>query len=359
MTEDEAKKLKKQILHEISGGASNPKYASSLQSNELSSRIPKESRLSIGYSITSSGSYQLELRVQKGGGKAFEVAKQIKREIGEVNIAIVPQMLIPSKNEFIKSVKFDPFCKAVRPLHIGLSIGHINGGSGTLGGFVENEEGRQCILSCNHVMALYGQIDDDDPNRIYQPGKTDKQGMVYTDAIGRLSDYVPLSDSDPNQSDSAIAILNKGIEHLSNIIPTNYGFLHEGETIRTLPDPSESRIPLSKGMKVYKIGKSTGQTFGYLSALSVDNVVINAAFQRNKPYVFDNVIEVDWQTTAEMSAPGDSGSLAYIEYENKLYAIGLLFASGIKMREKKESKVSFFCSLKDILQVHGVSWVNG
>lgn len=135
-----------------------------------------EGRLAVGYSQRSANDYQLELRVQRPNGQAFRLAEQIREERarGEANIEVVAVVEIPTRSGVDKAGQ-KPLQKTKRPLHIGLSIGHPSGGSGTLGGFVADDNAVY-LLSANHVLSLFGQADDKD--RIYQPGSTDLSRSV-------------------------------------------------------------------------------------------------------------------------------------------------------------------------------------
>lgn len=307
-----------------------------------------EGRLAVGYSQQSPGDYLLELRVQKRGGTAHRLAERFKAEAqGEANIEVVAVVEIPSRTP---SSGGEETAKALRdfgrPLHLGLSVGHENGGSGTLGAFVEDDDG-EYILSNNHVLALMGQAKRKDS--IYQPGGSDRWPLLDTDTVASLSRYVVLSKARRNTVDSAIAVLSEDIYHDANQIPSGFGFPMEGEMITDGGDLAE--LDLKKDEEVCKIGRTTGFTTGRLSAIALNNVTVKTPIG---DVIFDNVIEVNWLENQPFSKPGDSGSLVFTKKGRQ--ALGLHFAGGLKVLKGNEKiGVSYSCNLAAVLKALKVS----
>ncbi len=190
-----------------------------------------DSRLAVGYSQTKKDDYQLELRVQRQHGSAYEQALLYKEKAKqEANIEVVPSIEIPSKAAVFDLIGQKGLTTEKRPLHIGLSVGHPDGGAGTLGAFVSDDQGNTCILSNNHVLALMGQAKLDDP--IYHPGRPDRPLLNAAQQIATLSNYIVILKLDRNPADAAIAILDDGLAHESNRIPEGFGFPSEGQMIR-------------------------------------------------------------------------------------------------------------------------------
>jgi hypothetical protein len=298
-----------------------------------------ESRLSVGYSRKSDKDFWLELRVQRGGRKAFRKAEEIKSKAkGEANIEVIPIIEIPSKSTVFDSKGWRELKKKKRPLHIGLSVGHIAGGAGTLGAFVEVDEG-VAILSNNHVLALMGQAEVDEG--IYQPGKPDKPNLFVQDKIAKLFNFGELTRRDRNSGDSAIALLLPGVDYISNQIPTGFDFPMEGEFIKDLRDPQL----LTQNKTVCKVGRTTGFTRGLISAIALDNVPVRTTIGN---VIFDDVIEINWLSNKQpFSKPGDSGSLVFTEEERA--AIGLHFAGGTKKVGNRNIGISYSCAIENIL----------
>jgi hypothetical protein len=155
---------------------------------------------------------------------------------------------------------------------------------------------------------------------------------------------VELSRVDRNESDSAIALLEKEVDHDSNQIPKGYGFPDEGKLIRHLPEKPEL---LQSNKPICKIGRTTGWREGILTALSLDGLTVTTPRLGN--VIFDNVLEISW-TDKSFSEPGDSGSLVYTRDE--LAALGLHFAAGPKGSGRKQTMVSYSCKLDLILKTY-------
>jgi hypothetical protein len=299
-----------------------------------------ESRLAVGYSKRGKNNFWLELRVQRGGKKAFKEALDIKKRAkGDANIEIIPEIEIPYKIDTLDSKSLKKLRKATRPLHIGLSIGHENAGAGTLGAFIETNAG-VAILSNSHVLALMGRANIGDP--IFQPGKPDVDTLLLGNVIATLKNAIVLAKANRHKGDAAIALLLPNVQHESNRIPRGIRCPGQGQKIKFLNDPNL----LSKDKLVCKIGRTTGYTRGKISAIALDNVPVKTGLLGN--LVFDNVIEISHIPGKKpFSKSGDSGSLVFTEREKS--AIGLHFAGGIKKSRAKNVKISYCCSLSPIL----------
>jgi hypothetical protein len=194
-----------------------------------------------------------------------------------------------------------------RPLLIGCSVGHHAITAGTLGCFVRHRKSRRvAMLSNNHVLA------DEDRGKIgdiiLQPGNVDG-GRRSRDQAGTLLDFVKLKTA-ANLVDAAIARIDDGIDFDQTEL-TGLGQL------AGLRDD-----PIAPGDTVAKVGRTTGLTRGVVTAIELDDVVVD--FERG--YIsFDSQIEIEGAGDAPFSAGGDSGSLIVDE---ALRGFGLLFAGG-------------------------------
>lgn len=312
-----------------------------------------EARLSVGYSQKSSKDYQLELRLQRPGGKAQKQAEQYKDQAkGEANIEIIPLVEIPSRTAALENKEAtSPLRTSKRPLHIGLSVGPSSGGSGTLGAFVVDEEGTEYIMSNNHVFSMMGQLKKSEP--IYQPGSSDQRLLRDSDSIASLFDSIVLAKNRRNSIDCSIAALIEDMDHDLNTIPTGLGYPMDGEPIVAVESIGD--VELGKDEAMCKIGRTTGFTEGRLSAVALDNVTVRTPIGN---LIFDNLLEITWPSTKQpFSLPGDSGSLVFTK-KGRL-GIGLHFAGGTKVVGKEKIGVSFSCDLPSVLKALGVTLMDG
>jgi len=348
--------LRRQILAELSGTRKKPIYALGLQSAEAPAKRRAEARLAVGYSRVGDNpaDYILELRVQRKG-VAFAAAEKIADHVnGDANIEIIPEVTIQPRAEPRGAARVRQLCQKTRPLHLGLSIGHADGASGTLGGFVELERG-DGIISCSHVIALLGDIDFDAQNPIYQPGPSDRKPLTSASVVANLTDAATLSTTNPNESDSAVALLRESVGHEGNVIPR--GFPLAGRVIELPPDGFE---PM-KRCPVYKLGKATGLTEGTLAGYGISGISVKTCAAPPRNYLFNNVIQVDWRPRGTpFSQPGDSGSLLFVESGDSLYALGMVFAGGYRVDSataRRQRGVSFCGDLGTILATHNARWL--
>lgn len=192
-----------------------------------------------------------------------------------------------------------------RPVPIGVSTGHPDVTAGTIGARV-TDGSSVYALSNNHVYANENNANIGDP--VLQPGTHDG-GMVPDDSIGTLSAFVPISFTDVNVVDAAIAL--SSIASLDNTTPPDgYGA------------PKSTTADASIGMKVLKYGRTTGQTKGRVYAI---NVTVDVWYDSGVAR-FENQIVI---TPGTFSAGGDSGSLIVVDSKrtnDHLKPVGLLFA---------------------------------
>jgi hypothetical protein len=118
--------------------------------------------------------------------------------------------------------------------------------AGTFGALVERGTSR-FVLSNNHVLAAENQLPIG--SAIYQPGLLD-QGDPATDAIARLSQFVPLIASADNRVDCAIA----------ELIDPSFGKARVISKVGKLS--SDQPFDAIEGIRVEKVGRGTGYTTG-------------------------------------------------------------------------------------------------
>ena len=204
------------------------------------------------------------------------------------------------------------------PVQLGTSGGNINDISrgfcygGTLGALVE-KDGTQYILSNNHILARTNQAKNGED--IIQPGLIDQSPTCAkdsNDAVADLSAFIPIKFKSKgtfptNTVDAAIAVVREGA-----VDP-------DGE-ILDIGVISSGVVPPALGMAVKKSGRTTGLTFGNISAIET---TVDVSYGSGRTARFIKQIVV---TPGSFIAGGDSGSLMVEDVEETPKALGLLFA---------------------------------
>ena len=199
-----------------------------------------------------------------------------------------------------------------RPAPGGVSVGHPNAESGTLGCLVE-KMGNHYILSNNHVLAGSNRTKPDEP--VIQPGRTDG-GVSPKDDIATLEPYQKIDFTEdlknPNFIDAAIALVRNRDQPV--VVPEILG----------IGLPRSTTTPASIGQTVRKYGRTTKDTTG--SVVEIDAVVrVNYQVGNQQcEALFDNQIAIDRVGSANFAQAGDSGSL--IMDAKTLEPTALLFA---------------------------------
>lgn len=204
----------------------------------------------------------------------------------------------------------------------GVSIGNgRENTSGTLGAVVV-KNGIRYMLSNNHVLARQNRAQIGE--QIVQPGRADTRG-VPTDEVAILSAFKPVSFTSPNRIDAALA---------------RYTGYHSYSMVDNAFAPSKNPIQASTGMKVMKLGRTTGFTQGTIVAT---NVSLKVDFN-GQTAVFENQIYIKGDYEEFLKA-GDSGSLLVSQSGNR--PVGLLFAGG--------EGSAFANPIQDVLNYFGVT----
>ena len=204
--------------------------------------------------------------------------------------------------------------------------------SGTLGSLIQDNSGRQYLLSNNHVLARsdHAQVGD----AIVQPGLIDNNCTPNGDGpgtvpIGSLTGWLALSSSQTN-ADAAIAqVGSRSVDPAGGILELG---TRQGDGTLTAAPPGISSTggkgePGSLDLRVAKSGRTTGLTCGGISAINVD---ISVDYYRDcaetKPYLtktFTNQLAVSGN---RFSDSGDSGAL--VVDAGNAEPVGLYFAGG-------------------------------
>lgn len=245
--------------------------------------------------------HKLAIRVQRRTLLDHPLLEKIRKQAkGEVDVRYVGRV---SKLETPSALR-----KKRRPLVIGCSIGHFRITAGTLGCFVKSRStGATLILSNNHVLANENSAKRGDA--ILQPGNLDG-GQNPADAVATLENFIRLKLSQANTIDAAIAIPTAALKistrklgRFGNLKGVGPSFLDDNAVVR-------------------KVGRTTGETSGRVTAFELDNVVVGYELGNLR---FNNQVEIEGAGTKAFSDGGDSGSLIFDE-DN--CGVALLFAGG-------------------------------
>lgn len=217
-----------------------------------------------------------------------------------------------------------------RPVPIGVSGFNLtfNGcAAGTIGCRLIGEDGTLYALSNNHVFADENDAPIGDP--ILQPAPADDDLAINcapntANTIGRLAAFIPLNfaTGSSNTVDAAIAIVTAGT--LDRRTPEGaYG------------TPNSSTVAPSLGMKVQKMGRTTGFTSSRVTAINASSFVgysnglafFVGQIEFTKPLLVDDGMGNITVVFDEFGAGGDSGSL--IVTTGGKNPVGLLFAGSV------------------------------
>ena len=300
---DNARSLKAKLLEKFVPEISLPEMVRTMaiRTQSMSSEFQAMRSFALGISQASEG-YRIAVRVQRRVLLDHPMIERIRKvSKGEIDVKYVGRLEKMKKKKAKKT-------GGHQQLVIGCSIGHEQVTAGTLGCFVSSRiDSATLILSNNHVLANENQAGAGDD--ILQPGSLDG-GTSPDDVAAHLVRFVRLKKSRMNLVDCAVA---QPLEEIK-FNPRKLGSF--GNLKGLGPDF------LDEGTLVRKVGRTTGETTGRVTAFEMDNVVVSYDLGNLR---FDNQIEIEGQGTGSFSDGGDSGSLIFTE-DN--LGIGLLFAGG-------------------------------
>ncbi len=194
-----------------------------------------------------------------------------------------------------------------RPVPIGVSVGNNNEcAAGTIG-CVVFKGGQKYILSNNHVLARQNYAAIGEP--IVQPGRYENRrcaNKVSTDLVANLSDFqsITFSTNANNTMDAAIAQYVSGVTNTCSTPSNYYGF------------PSSTTVAAFVGQAIKKVGRTTSQTTGTVTAI---NVTVNVGYTYGTARFVGQIM-----TSNNFCKSGDSGSLVVTSSGNN--PVALLFA---------------------------------
>lgn len=229
----------------------------------------------------------------------------------------------------IRALVEDPHARR-RPAQPGISLGHRDITTGTLGLLVQRE-GLALILSNNHVLANTNAAEVGDP--IYQPGPAD--GGILNDKLATLLEFEPLDFGDAPATCAVAETMATILNTLADLTGSSHRLqpvqatpaLNQMDAALALPDQPNLVIPdilgigiptgaaaPHLGLEVQKMGRTTGYTRGIVTQV---NVTVDVDYAGRKARFTDQIF------TTPMSGPGDSGS-GVLNMGRQ--AVGLLFA---------------------------------
>ena len=237
-----------------------------------------------------------------------------------------------------------------RPVRIGSSVAHHRVTAGTLGCFCRSRTGGGIgLLSNNHVLADTNKGRPGDI--IVQPGRVDGGGRGIAEShIATLyrSVDIDFSPGGRNLVDCAFA-------YLLDDVP------YEPDTVADPLDPAtawriaEAEDLLVERDVVQKVGRTTGLTRGTVTAVDVDNLVVQmvlGATARHARFDRQIAIEGDGRT---FSKGGDSGAVIFTTDGRP---VALLFA-GTETRSRGSSGITYANPIATVLEALDVEIYTG
>lgn len=236
------------------------------------------------------------------------------RPMGQA-VAPAPRAILPFATPLFRSRQ--------RPILGGISVSPLNAPFvGTLGCFLLRKNGDSetlFALSNNHVFADVDTLAKGTP--IVQPGpEAPSFATDPADVFATLDTAIPIhfptQSNDPvtNHFDAATAVVtNSSIVQPGQI----FGISNYDPTAVVSPTP---------GMRVVKAGRTSGKTFGTISAIHVRGVQVNYGSSPASPKIaiYDDVVTIVGDNAQPFSMPGDSGSI--IVDVDTGHPVALLFA---------------------------------
>lgn len=223
-------------------------------------------------------------------------------------------------------------------------------GAGTLGLLARDETGRMCGVTNNHVTGVCNNAEPGLP--ILAPGPIDvRADGADPFTIGRHDRLLPIHDGHPDNIPieanlDAACFLIADESRVSSM---------QGEFF----DTPASVVPLEVGMRVEKIGRTTGRTTGEVIAVAggpapVAYEVKEYNIKKNVFFKDEHVFLVKNKDGGLFSGRGDSGSLVVsINDDGIKSAVGLVFAGDGR------HGISFILPIDKILNELSLTIVSG
>lgn len=260
-------------------------------------RGPKRRKFAFGVATpTSTEGYRIAVRMPAAEDMPDHVLDYVRRKAAdEVDVRVVGPIGPLAAHELAVS----------RGVAVGASVAHYSCTAGTLGFFARREhDGAIGFVSNNHVIAAEDQGHEND--HILHPAPADR-GKGSDNVIGHLAGGYPLLRRGSVQVDCAFARLVDGMSYDART--------PSGGRISAV-----SMVPPHIEPDVCKLGRTTGLTYGRITAIEVGPEVT----YRFGSVRFRQQIEIDSVGDLPFSLSGDSGSLVFTR---SLQPVGLIFAA--------------------------------
>ena len=221
-------------------------------------------------------------------------------------------------------------------------------GAGTLGAIVRDTNGELLGLTNNHVSGACNNAMPGLP--ILAPGPLDcNEHACDPFTIGRHKRLLPINDGIPENID----ISENSDVSLFTFSNADTVSSMQGNKFDT---PIAGAYPVG-GMKVGKVGRTTGFTTGMVVGQSASSVPVSYAVNEygvKKTVYFERVFVVVGDLGTPFSRRGDSGSLVVSLDQGQAQAsVGLVFAGD------EQRNLSFILPLQDVLSKLDVTLVTG
>jgi hypothetical protein len=190
-------------------------------------------------------------------------------------------------------------------LKIGASVGHTDGGIGSLGFFASRRtSGERGIVSCNHVIAMIDEAGDGDA--VVSPSRA--EAGAEPRVVAYLDGGYPRLGAAGPVADCAFARVAEGVAY----DPASLAF----GTLNPTP------AVIAEKLAVTKTGRATPARLGIVEKVEIDGIWIRYGHLR---VAFNDVIQIGSASSERFCKYGDSGALIYT-YETS-QPVGLLFAT--------------------------------
>jgi hypothetical protein len=204
--------------------------------------------------------------------------------------------------------------------------------SGTLGSLIQDNTGRQFLLSNNHVLARSDHASVGDA--IVQPGLIDNNCTPNGDGpgtvpVGALTAWLPLSAPSTNVDAAIAQVASRAVDLSGSIL--ELGTRQPDGSLAPAPPGISSTAGKGENatlqLRVAKSGRTTGLTCGTVTALDVD---VSVDYYRDcaetRPYLTKSFTGQIAVSGDRFSDAGDSGAL--IVDTTNAEPVGLFFAGG-------------------------------
>lgn len=310
MDQDEARAIKVQLAEYVSG-----LLAARIEARSADGPHAPPAGVALGLAPRPDGGFGVAVRYRLGVPTARMVARRVADQVGPGvdvrrtgRIRPLAQRTGAPRPPVVTAQAVGETAR-VRPLRPGVSIANVAVSAGTLGAFVRIG-GDVHALSNYHVLvgSPAGAVGD----AVLQPGPADG-GRDPLDRVGSLAAFGPLEAGRAGLVDAAAAHLDDQVVDLDYPV-----------------GPITTTAPVLGAEEVSKIGRTTGVTHGRVTAIELDDVIVDYGAGLGE-LRFDNQIEVEGIGPGPFSRGGDSGSLVYRAGSDgagsdDAVAVGLLFA---------------------------------